>query len=285
MPFVSSVRGSYGSQSRLLRETGRLTNATGGVITSAGGYRIHTFTAVGTSTFVADAQGTVEYLIIAGGGGGGQDVGGGGGAGGLLTGTAVAGVGNNTVVVGDRGAGGTANGGSAPSGGNSSAISLTAFGGGGGGNYSGGSGASGGSGGGGSGYTVNGSPGSGTGGQGYAGGSTGGSSINGRVGAGGGGAGGIGGAQRDVSTSPWPSVLPVAGGVGVSSSISGSSVTYASGGGAWGDGIGTPGVMQAPTRYGEGGVGAGTGGTSLGLATNESGFYGYQGIVIIRYPI
>jgi len=285
MPFVSSVRGSYGSQGRRPRETGRLANATGGTITSAGGYRIHTFTAVGTSTFVADVAGNVEYLIVAGGGGGGQDVGGGGGAGGLLSGSAAIPQGNNSIVVGARGAGGTASGGSAPNGSNSSAISLTAIGGGGGGNYSGGSGANGGSGGGGSGYTVNGSPGSGTGGQGYSGGPTGGSSTNGRVGAGGGGAGGVGEAQKDVNTNPWPSVLPVNGGVGVSNSISGSSVTYASGGGAWGDGIGSGAVMAAPTRYGEGGVGSGTGGLALGLATNESGFYGYQGIVIIRYPV
>ena len=52
MPFVSSVRGSYGVQSRRPRQTGRIgTGSTGGTITTAGGYRIHTFTAVGSSTF------------------------------------------------------------------------------------------------------------------------------------------------------------------------------------------------------------------------------------------
>ena len=46
-----------------------LTDSTGGTITTAGGYRIHTFTSAGT--FTASAAGTVEYLVVAGGGGGG----------------------------------------------------------------------------------------------------------------------------------------------------------------------------------------------------------------------
>lgn len=47
--------------------------ATGGNISYANGYRIHTF----TSTDVFDASGftgEVEYLIVAGGGGGGMDI-------------------------------------------------------------------------------------------------------------------------------------------------------------------------------------------------------------------
>lgn len=44
-------------------------NALGGTITTAGGYKIHTFTAVGASTFQVLANLTsVEYLVVAGGG-------------------------------------------------------------------------------------------------------------------------------------------------------------------------------------------------------------------------
>ncbi len=40
-----------------------LANSTGGVITTAGGYRIHTFSSVGTFTFTASGPGLVEYLV------------------------------------------------------------------------------------------------------------------------------------------------------------------------------------------------------------------------------
>lgn len=80
MPFVSSVRGSYGAQGKRKVQTGRIgAGATGGTITTAGGYRIHTFTAVGTSTFIADGSGDVEVLMVGGGGGAGSYSGGGGG--------------------------------------------------------------------------------------------------------------------------------------------------------------------------------------------------------------
>ena len=86
--------------------------ATGGTITTAGGYTIHTFTSSGT--FNASKAGTVEYLVIAGGGGGGSTVGGGGGAGGYratgygpspLRGSAVSGLetGTYTITVGAGG--------------------------------------------------------------------------------------------------------------------------------------------------------------------------------------
>ena len=45
--------------------------ATGGTITEAGGYRIHTFNSSGTFTTVG-ATVSVDYLVVAGGGGGGQ---------------------------------------------------------------------------------------------------------------------------------------------------------------------------------------------------------------------
>jgi len=145
MPFISSVRGSYGVQSRRRGQTGRLgSGSTGGTITTAGGYRIHTFTATGTSTFTADDSGTIEYLIVAGGGGGGVWVGSGGGAGGYLTGSTSVVAGNNTVVVGVGGDGWRDEGGSGGGpwyigqrGGNSSISAITATGGGAGGSYGG----------------------------------------------------------------------------------------------------------------------------------------------------
>lgn len=56
--------------------------STGGSITSAGGFRIHTFTS-GTATFTPTNTGVVDVLVVAGGGGG-TAIGGGGGAGGYI---------------------------------------------------------------------------------------------------------------------------------------------------------------------------------------------------------
>ena len=112
-------------------------NATGGVITDAGGYRIHTFTSTGSSDFTVIANiSEVEYLLVAGGGGGGSggsNTGGGGGAaGGLLTGTRGVGIGANTVTVGAGGVGNTTGNASisGQNGDDSVLISTTAVGGG-----------------------------------------------------------------------------------------------------------------------------------------------------------
>ena len=80
--------------------------ATGGVITTSGNYRIHTFTSTGTLTVASAPVGsTVEYLVVAGGGGGQY---GGGGAGGMRTGTALSvTTGAYTVTVGAGGPTGT----------------------------------------------------------------------------------------------------------------------------------------------------------------------------------
>jgi hypothetical protein len=43
--------------------------ATGGTVTTYGGYRVHTFTTSGTLTVTT--PGPIDYLIVAGGGGGG----------------------------------------------------------------------------------------------------------------------------------------------------------------------------------------------------------------------
>ena len=81
MPFISSVRGSYGSQGRFGRILASLATSTGGTITTAGGFRYHTFTTVGSSTFTPSGSGNIEMIMVGAGGGGGAS---GAGAGGLL---------------------------------------------------------------------------------------------------------------------------------------------------------------------------------------------------------
>jgi hypothetical protein len=100
MPFISSVRGNYGPQGRFGRALG-LASSTGGTITTAGGYRIHTFLLADTGTnFVSSGSGTVEYLVIGGGGAGGE-YGGGAGAGGYLTGTLAVSATSYPITVGE----------------------------------------------------------------------------------------------------------------------------------------------------------------------------------------
>jgi hypothetical protein len=314
MPFVSSVRGSYGSQGKQKVQTGRIgLGTTGGTITTAGGYRIHTFTAVGTSTFTSDEAGNVEYLLVAGGGGGGGRRAGGGGAGGVLYSSSfIIGFGNNTVVVG---AGGTA-GGSSLSGGrgvNSTFGSINAFGGmggacadataaaiGGAPNYTTTS-CNSGSGGGRTGDWIGG--GSFYGGtkhnygclaqQGY----NGGDGVQSPWG----GAGGGGASQNGANNNGENGGV---GGNGIAYSISGSSVTYAGGGagGGWdpasiqpsggsgGGGRGGGGSTNFPASEGRqglpgtNGLGGGGGGNGSGNPTTSINTGG-SGIVIIRYPI
>jgi hypothetical protein len=109
---------------------------TGGVITDAGGYRIHTFGTIGTSTFqVLSGLSSVEYLIVAGGGGSGYHIGAGAGAGGMLYGSIQVSNQSYTTVVGDGGVGNTTVGTGGFSaveqnGNNSSAFGFLAFGGG-----------------------------------------------------------------------------------------------------------------------------------------------------------
>ena len=253
--------------------------ATGGSVTSANGYTMHSFTSSGTFTALADT--TVEFLVIAGGAGGGSGLysygpksGGGGGAGGYissisgetsgegssLVSTITLSSGNSsTVTIGAAGSGGT-NGSAGNSGTNSSFGSVTATGGGGGGGYSNpGSGNSGGSGGGGQTF---GSGGSGTTGQG----------SNGRSGDYSTTAGGGGG-----SGTAWSGGTS-GGRIGNASvaSSNGALTYYASGGsGGYNGGSGSQG-----TGYGSGGGGA-NGPSGSGYYTN--GGAGLQGIVIVRY--
>lgn len=200
----------------------------------------------------------IEYLLVAGGGGGGSGYeSGGGGAGGLITATTNVSPGTTyAITVGGGGAGYPAYSGGwqnakATSGTNSAVLSLaTALGGGGGAQCDAGSGLSGGSGGGGARSGVGGT---GTSGQGNPGGT---SALGAAPNYGGGGGGGAGGAGTNGSSTSGGN-----GGAGVSSSISGSSVTYAGGGGG--------GVYANPGPGGTGGSG-GSGGGGPGGANNNS---------------
>jgi hypothetical protein len=155
MPFVSSVRGSFGLNRRPFPRftiTTTNSNITGGTISTSGGFRIHTFStgsvAGGTYTFSVtpneSRNGTslnfpVDFLIVGGGGGGGGHHGGGGGAGGVAIASSynVGATGNFTVLVGRGGNGsigrpsvGDGRNGTNYDGENSSVFGITGFGGG-----------------------------------------------------------------------------------------------------------------------------------------------------------
>jgi hypothetical protein len=271
------------------------TECTGGTITHAGGYTIHTFAVAGTTSFTCSEARSVEYLVVAGGGGGGgsntaDTGGGGGGAGGLLSGTGYAVAANSavTVTVGAGGAGNTNGSATGVNGGNSVFGSITSTGGGGGGSelFNGNLGANGGSGGGAGGYGANPTAGSsGIAGQGYGGGGAGG----GRPAGGGGGASAAGAAGVNGSNGG-------AGGAGVASSITGTSVTYAGGGGggtrsdlgtggAGGAGGGGKGGGSTTGTSGTANTGGGGGGIGYVVASGKlfGGYDGGSGIVVVRY--
>ena len=284
--------------------TGIDVSSSGGSITTVNNwngtgqqYQIHTFTSSGTWTCVLTGaaptaiQGVVETLVVAGGGGGGTmqfQTGGyasGGGGGGVMYdprhfvsattySVTVGAAGNGQLVVPIGG-----------NGGNSVFDTITAIGGGGGaGMDSGGhnqNGQAGGCGGGGFGGANN--PGDiGTqGGGGSQGGSGGFGSKDSSYfqGAGGGGAGQTGhnAAGNDNAN----------GGNGIASYISGSSVTYAGGGGGSGGGAGgsgggagyTSGVPNNATGYGSGGSGS----SYQNVVNGQFSGNGSAGIVIIRF--
>ncbi|WKZ25554.1 MAG: fibronectin type III domain-containing protein [bacterium] len=224
-------------------------NATGGTITSSGGYTIHKFTTSGT--FVLARVADVDYLVVGGGGGGvsgtwGYPHGGGGGGGQALQNSSTLNANSYAISVGNGGA-------IASSGSVSSIAGVTSAVGGGGGNlYSGG-----------------------TSGNGYAGG-TGDANVSG----GGGGASANG--SRGGGTGG-------TGGAGITSSISGSSVQYAGGGGGSGGGgtgsrgIGVYGGGNGGESSGPGYAGAGNTGGGGGGGHWNSGGTGGSGIVIVRY--
>jgi len=122
--------------------TGKIPNpisaATGGTVTTAGDYKIHTFTSSG-NFIVTTNLGDFEYLMVAGGGSGGSGYSntsygaGGGGAGGMITGSISVNNGTYPIVVGAGGAGQSKNANKTYSGTSSLFSTLIATGGGGGG--------------------------------------------------------------------------------------------------------------------------------------------------------
>lgn len=263
--------------------------ATGGTITYANGYTIHTFTSSGTFTPAADMQ--VEYIVVAGGGGGGgsqsDGAAGSGGGGGYRSSVVGELSGRNTnpesklsvvwgmpytVTIGGGGAGYVGNNGSygtGAQGGSSALDTITSIGGGGGGgNYQassftgGGSGGCGGGGAYGSGFFAYGP---GTAGQGYDGWSGDGSFTQ----------GGGGGAAN-------PANEYGEGGYAMFTSINGVGLQLSGGGGVFpGSGAGTAAAYAgAAATAGTANRGGGGGG---GAYTNWNGASGGSGVVIIRY--
>ena len=265
--FKDTINRVQSTAKALLTAGALFFEATGGVITDAGGYRYHTFNSSADFEILSSFS-DLEYLILSGGGGGGS---GGGGAGGHLPLSAVAvGVGVFPVVVGAGGVGGDNNGGA------SSFNGGASIGGGAGGH---GTGAGGGSGGGGQKWS--GAGGSGTGGQGFAGGTGADNSTNSYAGAGG-GASVVGGNGRKSS--------PYGGGHGGDGIAWLDGVVRGGGGGGYGSySSGTPGEGGAGGGGAGGKAGAGqpgvanTGGGGGGSST--TGKDGGSGVVIIRYLI
>jgi hypothetical protein len=299
--------------------------ATGGIITTYSGYRVHKFI-LGMSesfTFTVNSAMNVDYLVVAGGGGGGAGYhGGGGGAGGFRT---ASGFGVTaqayTITVGAYGAGQGAVSGTTSakggSGGASTFSSITATGGGGGATYWNGDGLADGVGGGSGGGagTVSGSS-ANTGGTGINDGSTFGTSTyqghaggdnNGYLspysGAGGGGAGtvgtaggasgalGYGGTGEDQvmglnATDSYTLLTNASAGHVVSAA------RYFAGGGAGGTGDSGLTINGGSGGGGAGGSGSGSAGTAntgggggAGGGSGGVGSNGGSGIVIIRYAV
>jgi hypothetical protein len=303
--YVDDTEGWKNVQDSTSNATGRaFITATGGTITECGNFKIHTFTGPGTFCVSAisstTAENTVGYTVVAGAGGGGYSgdghQGGGGGAGGFREGrnasidnfTAsplVANAPTNAVTltaqgypitVGGGGAGSSAQPTKGGCGNNSVFSTITSALGAGAGTGSNSSsvraGGDGGSGAGSAGSGLPVSPG-GAGNtppvsppQGNPGGA---GSQNPGQGGSGGGAGGAG------ATSPSNTVTQ-AGGAGVATSITGSSLTKSVGGSTVGGGPGPAGSANT----GNGGSGASSGG---GASGPHNGGNGGSGVVIIRY--
>ena len=274
---------------------------TGGTVTTSGSYRIHTFTSDGN--FVVPTGTTlsnVEYLVVAGGGGGGPSSqghqGGGGGAGGLRTSVvgATSGRGSSAesrvtytagtyaVDVGAPGGSKSQSGGGYGNSGSQSSLaltggsSITSLGGGGGGRGQNDGASRGGLNGGCGGGAASSdqsiaAPGSGTAGQGYDGGQP------TCVGCGQGGAGGGAGGSGSVGGSGGVGSNNTPGGAGLVNNITGSNVTYATGG----DCPGTSGTNQNPGADNTGNGGDG-GYSHMNSSTGQAGG---SGIVIVRYQL
>jgi hypothetical protein len=266
----------------------RTIDTTSPIPTELGGYRLHTYTTVGTSGFTPACTGFVEVLVVAGGGSGPSNNGGGaggGGGGGVIYSNSYQVIANTRYTV-TVGAGGAIISGAfvGNNGSNSQFGSLVAVGGGGGGNNTQ-PGRSGGSGGGSGEYAITNSIGYGGGyvpNQGFPGGYT---TFTGGCG-GGGGAGGPGGNCTGTGSGG-------VGGPGVVYSISGKETYYGGGGGSSVNN--GPGGAGGIGGGGNGGAGSGGSGTVTSGTPNTGGGGGgtYQsgagtasggsGIVIVRY--
>jgi len=311
MPYIKSIRRNF-ENTNIAQPSSHFEITGGDKIITAGGYRIHFFTTVGehelvvkpkdyiSNSHMAHLQSQnllVEYLVVGGGGGTGSggNIIAGGGAGGFLQGRTFVPSGTTSVTVG---AGGAAN--ARQNGANSSiGANVIAIGGGYGGwsapepgnqgnpSFPGNAGLPGGSGGG---QSFNNGPRtnpSGAAGQGTPGGS--GDAQTSVHSSGGGGGAGTKGQDG------WnPLARGGVGGNGLTTSISGSAVTYAGGGGG---GSWTGGNL-APGGTGGGGNGDGannngsstagaanTGGGGGGGYNNTNARAGGSGIVIARYRV
>ena len=257
-------------------------SATGGTVTTSGGYKIHTFTDV-SDTFTVISSGEGEYLVVAGGGGGSNtNYCGGGGAGGMLIGT-IPSLAHGTYNITVGGGGATGTNGSVGS--DSQFNTIIANGGGGGGGVNS-NGLNGGSGGGG-GYAGGSTAGNGrVGGTGVAGQGNNGGRGNGVNGYGWGGGGGGAGAAGTTAKSPSP-LVPGDGGNGLQSSITGTATYYAGGAGGRID-TGGYSATGGLGGGGSGGSGSNSNGTEGGINTGGGGGpskAGGSGIVVIRYLI
>jgi hypothetical protein len=240
--------------------------ATGGsTISDGGGFRTHTFLASGS--FVVTNGGSVEYLVVGGGGSGGANSttrsGGGGGAGGLLTGTVSLSAGTYAITVGAGGQALITQTSASDGGASSIGTTVSVTGGGAGASVSGTSAIAGRNGGSGGGGCCGGAGGTRVVGQGNVGGSSG---SSGSANAGTGGGSSAAGTSVNANTAN--------GGAGTASSITGTSTTYAVGGGV----SLTPDVSVV-ANSGRGGAGARLQ-SSVRLGANGS-----SGIVVIRYAL
>jgi hypothetical protein len=234
----------------------------------------------------------VTSLVVGGGGGGGNNCGGGGGAGGAALTSQTLGAASYPVVVGSGGSGGYFVSGvivaQGANGGSSTFSGITGIGGGGGGAINGGGGIATGTAGG-----CGGGAGAGGGAGGVAqqaGGNVGGSKTDGGVGAAGGGgmgtaggsgiseAGGNGGAGRTYMIGGDSYLLAGGGGGGGYGPYGGTAGTGGTGGGGAGAVNANLSGINA-TYYGSGGGGSAGGGAAV------KGGNGFQGIIVVAYPI
>ena len=301
---ATDLDGGVGTQAYQVGVSNDYISATGGTITTTGGYKYHTFTSSGNFIVSGRNNRTLDALIVAGGGAAGGSAGGGGGAGGAIEDNNITpNVATYAIVIGG-GAVQTNAATQAQQGNNTTCFGNTALGGGGGSgthhvspyNYKNATLQSGGSGGGGFGWDNpnTGGPkydlvgGTGTSGQGNDGGDA---PWQSYYGCGGGGKGAAG-ANADITLNG------AAGGVGINWKSLGTFYAGGGGGGAEGTGGlgGNGGGGDGVTNGGRNGYargfagtantgGGGGGGFQFQVNGGQGGGAGGSGVVIIRYAV